>query len=457
VGRTYYPRFAATMVVPSLLDSERVYRLPLLITSAALSRNDHRTADELTLKVAWQNIGLDARLVKDASIFFHWGNVGNPDEEFVPTTTGGRTGAGNCRFAGTVTGVEATAGEGEPYEVTLQARDHTGFFLRAKPFGSKGIPAMSDTLEQAWRKVVSQTPGAEHLSDAIAFHGVNGSARLSDLVGSRFAKLSQVPARTGSDAWGVWQEACGMAGLISFFLVNTCIVTRAESFYRTNDPPVFAWGENIANMVEHRNTVDFNNGVGVTSFDPLSGRMLEAVFPPRSKDDSRNKKSRGRRRLGAVKQLSSAPEAKVVDGYDWWALSGVHTVGALQDYAKAAYLERSKQELQGQLTTADWSLETAGGAEFDFLDLVPGDNVQVFGASRFPDGLKDKTPAEREAYLAGLGIDPEAAALIQETLGDAELRDPTFYVKGFRAHMSSEDVKLDLFYCNRVLVGRDSD
>lgn len=455
----YRPRWYAHLDVPGIGTSAsrkeqeqntRTYRVPLKVASATLSLNHHNQADELELVVDWKNIGLTPRLVRNAEVQFHVSST-DETETWEPTVTGGRTGQGNCRFIGTVLDCSRRMSEEDGDKFTLRALDYTDFFLRAKPFGSSGIPDYSQRLDDAWRRIVSQTPGAERLADRIELRGISEFPTLGDAVSERLKGKGQVHVHRNTDAWAVWQQCVGSLGLISFFELDRLIVTNAEGYYRTSDAPVLRYGENVEELEEVRDGTGFATGVGISSFDPLSGRVIEAVWPPYTEKASKEKKVRAR------KQLTKDPDGALVQRYDWFAYPGITSTAAALSVAKRAYAERSKQEFQGTALTREMVVKTVNGAEFDLLDLRIGDNVWVgTNDNPFDALLSLLTPDERVRYLISQGIDASAAQLMADAAQELAQLDQTFYVRGFKVDMeTSHDAgsfSIEVNYCNRILV-----
>ncbi|HEX2879115.1 MAG TPA: hypothetical protein VHO25_06225, partial [Polyangiaceae bacterium] len=175
----YRPRWHAHLIVPAVgksearirdEDTEETFQLPLKVIGIDHGRNDHNQADDVTLELDWLSVGLDPRLIRNANVIVYYGNA-REDGTWEISNSGGRTGHGNCRFVGTVSKPRRHSAEGSPQTLTLEAIDYTDYFLRAKPFGTNGIPDYSQTLDDAFRRVVSQTPGAERLADRLVKFG----------------------------------------------------------------------------------------------------------------------------------------------------------------------------------------------------------------------------------------------------------------------------------------------
>jgi len=78
-----------------------------------------------------------------------------------------------------------------------------------------------------------------------------------------------------------------MLGLISFIDVDRCVVTTATDYYSAMRPAVLVWGSNLARLSERRDIHFANKGIAVRSFDPITGRTIEALWPPQGQATSK--------------------------------------------------------------------------------------------------------------------------------------------------------------------------
>jgi len=450
------PRMAATLTVPILGTREQRIRqersdelvtLPVRPRSARLLANDHNHADELTLKLDWTEAGVDPRLLDDAVVAFYLGNADDfgrwePSEK-------------NCRFIGLGRKVEAARSSGEAATVEIEAVDYTTLFLEARPFGSSGIPEFKQTLEEAWRRIVSQTPGAERLADRLELRGLNGVPKLSEAVGERFKKLARVPANPETDAWAVWQQCCGMLGLVSFFELDRCIVTTSTALYTEKDPPVLMWGLNLLDWTESRDTTVAGKGIGVASYDPLSQRTLEAYYPPKRDPKATSKV------IAATPQGAQVPPAHF-ERRDWYAFPGITDQAALDRVARRIYEERSRQELLGRATTKEWSVDRlSSGSPFELVDLRAGQCVQVAVDPRDRLLLASLgSEQEQRGYLVQRGYTAAVADLIIRNLGNLAGLSSIYFARNVTTELTLErdtgSFQVEVEYVNRIQIDGDT-
>ncbi|HEU4729976.1 MAG TPA: hypothetical protein VFT22_18895 [Kofleriaceae bacterium] len=411
-----------------------------------LIQNDHNHADEAHVTVDWRDAGTDPRLLRNAAGVLY---LANADERgnWEPTEA-------NARFAGILTRASRRVGRGEAMTVDLEFLDYTTLFLEAKPFGTKGVPDYSQRLDDAWKRVVSQTPGAGVLADRLVLQGLTDFPLLGKAVSKRFAGLAKVPVKnTRTDAWAVWQQCVGMLGLISYIRVDQCVVTTTQSYYTSQDPPRLIWGKNILAMTESRNPY-FGKGVGLASFDPLTGRSVEAFWPPFGD-------ARIRKKVVAAKRKVSAASVRQGEDREYFTWASATDVSALTEIAKRVYEERGKQEMEGTITTAEMFTDTLSGKSFDLLTLKSGDNVRIEFDQRDKE-LLQQLPTERERveYLKKRGYSEDVATLMARNMSDFALLDPTFYVKrvvtSLEVDKEGGSYETEINYVNRILVSGDA-
>jgi hypothetical protein len=454
----YRPRIAAELTVPVMGASadrrrqekdESVIQLPLRPTRCRIVRNNHNVADCCTVTVDWTEAGVDPRLLGDATLEVHIANA----NDFGEWTPGNKS----LCFAGITKQVKADRDSGSAGKVEIECDDYTTLFLHQKPFPSAGVPTYDQTLTEAWQRIVAHTDGAESLSDRIFFEGgaegdVEGieGTPLSASVAQRFAKLAQVPAKPGDDAWTVWQQCVSLLGLISFIHLDKCVVTTARNFYTANDPPLFRWGQNILSWSETRNSERCGKGVGVTSFDPLTLTTLEAFYPPIGDPKVKQKHAK-------AKKAHSAGQNRANEERDYYALPGITEQAALDKAAERIYEETRRQELEGRIVTKEMSVKTLDGELFNLLSLRAGDAIYV---DVTPDNLqllrRMDSDSARIAQLRSQGYEESVAELIVKNLSNLGRLSSTFHIKCLTIELEfgPEEVNfsVEIEYMNQIQI-----
>lgn len=453
---TYRPRFAAVLRVPVMgspqgratqMTDDSLISFPIRIRRAFWESNDHQHADTLRLTAEWRDAGADPRLLSSATVQFYLGNAGD-DGTWSP-------GASTLRFIGALVRPRRIAREGEGFVVELEFQDYTSFFLRAK-LPPSGIPDYSQSLEDAWSRICDNTGyldpngGSTIISTVSALRNrltpvgqlaQSGLPTLGSAAAPRFARLAaRVPVKPGADAWAAWQQCVGMCGLISFIRKDQCIVTLAQDYYSDQNPPRLVWGQNILEMSEARNADLAGKGVGITSFDPLTGRALESFYPPLGSSPSKRALSSG----GAV-----------TDHYEMLPYTGIIDQAALDGLARRVWEERSRQELEGQVSTVEMSVDTLSGDTFDLLSLGPGDAIRIEFEQKDKEALRAiLTMDGRIAYLTSRGYSDGVAQLIAEDADAFTSASPEFCVKrvtvDFETAGDGGSFNVQISYCNRL-------
>jgi len=455
----YRPRFGMKMTVPLLGDArgrkaaeelDTTWTIEVPCKKVEIISTDHNHCDEAHVTAAFRDIGTDVRLLTNATATVHIINA-DPSGRWEMTPA-------NAAFAGVLTRPQRSGDSESGLDVELEFLDYTRLFLKAKPFGQKGIPDFSQTLSEAWKRIVSQTPGAEALSDTLVLQGITGDPKLSDAVAKRFAKFSKVPTKPRCDAWAVWKTTVGMLGLVTYIHLDKCIVTTATNYWTRSDPPRFIWGQNIKHIEESRDEV-YRKGICMTSYDPITMRTVEGFYPPVG-DKSIRKKNVSPKRLGDQNAVLLAEEREYFQ-------SPLPTTDkkVLEKVAQAVYEERSRQELQGTLETKEMVLQTMRSHDFDIVRLKAGDSIRVEFKAEDLEMLQayagsGGTVEAMAGYLKGIGYSPTMAELLARNAKSLSSLDPTFLVKRSEVRIETDEeggtFSARVTYCNRLLVSGDA-
>ena len=440
----YLPRMSATLDVPTLGDAatrvsqntdSNTYRLVLRPIRARLMSNGPNEADELELTVSFDEAGVDPRYLRSGIVQFFLADTASSGGVLTP-------GLGtNCRFIGMVVDVTREFKEDAGKIVTLRAQDYTCLFLACKTYPASKWPTYSDTLQSAWQKVCANTgfwdlssspPVVQStvsvLADQLVFIGANGvedpsmlQTPLGKSMPSRLAGLGTFqagrPGDSQADSWEIWKTVCESLGLITFIRNDRVIVTGVTDFFTAADPPLFIYGKNVLELKETRELGQVSaKNVCVRSFDPLSGKTLEALFPPAGLAIKQ-------KRLGASPKSagSTSTGSKVVNS-ECYELLDLPTPCADQDtlqaIAERIWQERVRQELSGTLTTREMSMASASGQQqYDLLALSAGDQIQIQIDPAALDAIQ-KLPSigQRVQALMNKGYASDIANFIAENL-----------------------------------------
>jgi hypothetical protein len=443
----YYPRWAATLVLPDDAQGSTASRVPVRVRSARLTLNDHNHADELSLGLDWYDAGADPRMLSGAQVLF-W--VGEADEagEWEPTED-------NLMFQGILTRAQRRTAEDER-TVDCEFLDYTALFLRAKPFAASGVPKADMTLGDAWGCILEGFNNADEMINlfggALEFRGniPVGGPVISSAVAARFRNKGKVAVDPKGSAWDVWTKVVGMVGLTTYFDRDKCVVTTTDHLYSVVDPPRMILGENIASLCEERDNQFELKGVRCSSYDPETHRVIEAEWPVEGSEES--KKLKG-------KKSGKGKGAKVKHDYQVFDVPGVSDPQVLLDVAKHAYKQWSIQTFRGTLSTHEMRVATAGGADFNLLRLRHGDSIRIDVAEDLLAVAIGTGAADRQAFFEAQGYSPDAATYMAKRVDDvAELRRE-FFVKEVTTEMETNEdggeYRVEVSFLNKILPGGD--
>lgn len=471
----YRPRMAASIRVPivgsiqeriAMAEDDSVVELPMRVHTGAYVRNDHNHADSCKLIAEWFDAGIDPRIFSSCTCRFWLGNAAD-DGTWQPNDA-------DLRFAGVVTRVgRIMQNEGSGFTVELDFDDYTAFFLESKPFPPEGVPDFSQTLSQAWARIcdhtgpigddgqILSTVGA--LRDRIVFRGKASDVLVGKGVPVRFQKIGKVVPKADTDAWSVWQQVVGAVGLVSFMHLDQCIVTTMTDYYTSVAPPVLVFGQNIAAIEETRDIKFSGKGIGLTSFDPLTGTTIESLWPPVGDKRVKRKKvgaSRASKSTASRAKPKPAPtqdQVRKSEDREYFDVPGVTDQSVLDTYAERVWEERSRQELEGTVTTGEMVVERTDGTAFDILGLAGGDALRIEFDPEHIFEIGQLTDFDaRVARAVDLGYSEQVAEVVARNLGEFAKLDSIFHVKSLSVHAetasTSDDgqFRVEIHFVNRI-------
>lgn len=432
------PRHVAVLDVP--IDGGETIIVPMRVQSANLDSNDHLHADELELTGDIADVGVDPRFVRDANVAYWLEDVKDETQDITSKP---------ARFLGIALEVarrKSAAGN----QLTLKCVDYTSLFLSCKPFPPDGIPAYSDTLLDAWQKICDHTgvfslasnklvSTVAALRSAIDFRGgASASTTLGQAVSARIRKQGgEIIVKPHSDAWAVWQHCVGMCGLVSYIDGNRCVVTTTvDLFADDGSAPALVWGSNILEHEERASARQKAKGVALVSFDPLTGTTIEAFYP--EPGDARFQAQKRPTAKRSAKASVATTEIKSED-YEFQSYPGVTDPAVLFDVARTAYDQRSRQELEGKLTTAEFQVGAPNGGQVDLIGLRSGSSLSVQIDPEIERGVfSTLSNVDRIQYLLARGYSDSAARLIAATAKQRMKYGFTFKAKKVRTELATQ-------------------
>ncbi len=227
----------------------------------------------------------------------------------------------------------------------------------------------------------------------------------------------------------------GSLGLVSYIQGDECFVMTTTEHYRLGESPRLIYGENILEFEENSNTHITGKGVMLKSFDHLTGRTIEAVYPLPGDDRLKLKQSVAKRAAAGKGDID------------------VNSVSA--DYeefnvrAKEAYEEYSRQQMDGSLKTAELVLQDADGKIFDILTLKANDTIIIAIDPDIRNNAHNPGEAYRY-YVDVMGYNDGLAQIIAQNFGSDELQSPQFHVTSMDVDYQDGACMIEIKYHNLI-------
>lgn len=469
----YRPRMAATLAVPVYEANSELARqahgsdtieIPLLVKSAKLTRNSHKHPDTLSLTCDWRDCGIDPRFVRSATCDFY---IDNADTfgRIVPSLD-------NCEFTGVCTSVSRTSRVDGGFEVAIEFEDYTSFFLAQTRYPEAGVPQFSSSLKDAWRLVCDNTgffdissgkivSSVARLRERLVFRGgVDPDQAIGkDSVLPVMQRMGTIEAKSKS-AWEVWQYCVAMLGLISFIDGDQCIVTTASENYSVDTDrhlvgnASLVWGENIAEMEERVASANNGRGVALTSFDCVTGSVIEAYYP--APGDPRIHIRRASAKTTGIRNVSTKPTRELgfaqTDQYDFFPYNYAQTIETLEAAAQRVYEEFSRQTMEGRLVTKEMSVDSPDGKNINLLKLRAGDPIRVEVMRGVREKLSSNSSYEDKFQYLTIerGYADQTAALLISNSAALDTLKSDFVVQTASISLSDTDFSVDIKYISYI-------
>lgn len=373
-------------------------------------RGSHNKADEATVTVDAAAFGFPIRQVAGCVYSLYYALAENPSDSVKSPA--------NERFFGVVVDYDL---DDQGRQVVLKAQD-LSYLCRRKTYpvrktivqNAEGIttstidptPHYSDGLQQACERMLSILPefADKTLAPPLTFRQTDAlkNASLSSLVHGRASK-APIQLHPDCNVWEGIEHLCGLLGLhVRVELREIVIRTSEEVFAGRSSKATFIFGGKTGNCFGprfHKKPVANRNGVRVNAINPETRQIVTAVYPSESVQRQISKKQPRRSRPAPKsptnKKPALSPPAPPRDVYE--LDPGHYTQEALEAKAKAIWLERSRQEADGTVSSPLWTDEV--------LTLSNGDLVTI------------KVDYDVSQAIAQIGDDAAASTYLQDNLG----------------------------------------
>lgn len=445
------PDITVQLSVPRLDSRTDFVLISPEVLEAKWTRNNHLVADELMLTFSWKESGLDPRQIHNARCaMYMWDRA---YESFNAEK--------HLRFTGICVKVNRKKTDGA-VTVEMTFHDYTSMFINMKPFPTRGMPEWNEDLTQIWEKICDNTgyyePGTdkiisavEALRDNLIFRVSNDAfavRKLGETVNPRFHAISKPSPPKRCDAWAVWQYVVTSLGLLSFIDGDQCIVADASKHYDPKKAAKFIWGENILEFDEEADCAISQKGVLAQSFDPLTGQVMEAFYPPIGDERIKTKKqaiNRAAKGKGAINANDTSGE------YEPYEANHIHDQAALDRWAANIFEERSRQGLEGSFKTVEMRATDPAGNDYDILDYGSGDAI-IVGVRQDCLDLFDveiKSEDDRVRFLVfNYGYDEGVARLIAKNIDQEKFQHPVFHISSMEVELGPEKFNIEIKYHN---------
>lgn len=454
MSRIYYPQ--ALVRVTAIVQLSRDEDLTKEVTfdvrprSVTLVRNDFNTADQLEIEFDAAKFPILPRNFNNALVQLYMGDGAQIDTEYETITSDAFV-----RFIGYVDDPEMSLSEDDE-TVKWKALDYTHLILSLRHPAVSIVPAYSDLLFTALRRILDAIPGGDAIG--LRADGFTVWPRLS-AGAPPGAEDAKIPVLKDDTAWHLIKRACDAVSMIPRIELDELVVGVSRGL-RQAQRPVFVYGGNLSTYHEKRITARAKEGIGLRAYDVSQRKYIAAVFPapgdiaiakhvPRkaaTKAGSKGKKT--------VKQPSTVGANGVkIDPNDkrhWWPWGPVGSQAELNDAAERIYLARARQEFEATFGCPEMLVPDLDDVTTDYvidvLSLSSGGQVHV---DVWPEQQailgQFQTQDERRAFLANEGFEESVADVLAAafTAGvqsglDMYLKKATFKLSDDGFDMSAE-------------------
>lgn len=450
---TYKVHNLLELDVPSRFGSRTNFTqiYPRVITSKWI-KNNHLEADELTVTIGWKEGGLDPRLIKNArGAFWIWDSARTDFDR-----------AKHLKFTGIAKKITRKIEE-NGWVVEITFHDYTTLFINNKPLKTDGLPYYTDTLQKIWERICDNTgwqdpangkilSNVSALRDSLVFAREDIRTRtLGEMTNKRFLKIARPSPKHGASSWDVWQWVIGSLGLISYIDKDQCVITDTTEHYAKANAARAIYGENIHTLEESVDTDITSKGILLKSLDPLTGRILEAFYPPPGDERIKTKRSAVSKKSEEGAIITANEVSGQYEEYNRWDVTDQK---ALDNCAQQAYEERSRQEIEGSFKTAEMTLFTNDGDQVEILDLRAGEALAIATDPGLRDTLRGLVGGEEEQirYLVEhCDYDEDVALLIARNLDVDELNSPIFHIKSIELDHGPDNYEVEVKFHNLIV------
>lgn len=438
MSRATYPK--AGVILKVLFEDfaggvdSTVHTLELVPRKVEIARNSHREADTFRLELDYRDFPFDPRALRAVHVRILLGDTEDPAVPLAADVVRYQA------FIGYADVPECLFGE-DGETVTLEGRDYTGQWLDQK-WGGASID-IARPLGEVVKHICSRIAGMEDVP-------VDYSYKAADVQLSALMGRTRYAPEQGDDAWTVLVDLCGRAGLLPLFNFDRLQILSASDFSGQGKDifglspqfggrkVAFLYGQNVARLTFKRRFAEVRSKqIELRCWDPQACRASLARWPAEPIVLSKKISTKGK---------VSQDSAPILPFY----VTGSYSEVALQERAKAIYEEMARQQIEGELETADM-VDLDGSVD---LPLVGnGDGLVVKLQGLVYSSIEGMSDAEALAFLTRgpRALDPALAQALLTSRKKAGQLASSFYVQEARHSWGRDDgYKLSVKFINYV-------
>jgi hypothetical protein len=375
-------------------------------------RGSHNKADEVRVDLDLTAFDFPIRLIAGAFLTLYYGLTERADGDIATKE--------NIRFMGVVVDY---SNDYHANSTSVEAQDLT-YLCRRKSYPVRKTqvldsddnviaevnptPYYRDSLKTNIKRLLSMLPEfckpGEQPPLQIRDTPALANANLAKLVGPR-AQKTPIPLHPDCTVWEAIEHLCGLVGCHVGLELNEIVVRSSEEVFagRTSRCTLIYGGANgnAFGPKFHKKPLANRNGVRVIAMDPETHKLKSAIYPSETELRAiKAKQPKHPKQVKAAPKKASTKPKRPPDALprDVQELDpGQYTQEALEERAKAIWLERSRQECDGSVATPIWTEE--------ILALKNADLITV------------RVNADLADQIQALGDDTAASFLLQDVLG----------------------------------------
>lgn len=442
----YFPQCTAILrvrwenVKPNNNSFEEVSDLPILCKSVRVSINDYTQADTFDIEVDYKNFPFDPRCIRAVAVTIAMEDAkrvfsgDNSLKYIVPRISGNNP---NVVFIGFADEERITFND-STRTVRLEGRDYTALLIDKKY--NKGAISLEDTVD----KVIAGILADAKETEAIKLNNqVQGDLPiLSSYWGEKDLLSGKRGVKKDETYWDVIQDIVRRAGLIAYIELDKLVLAKPRNIYDKTKAKKFVYGKNLLSL-EFSRKIGRRRGfnIVVRSLNLNSKEVLEAKIPAEATQEWSDATgiSNTEVKLKTLKADGTAEvkEKEDVAPYMSFLVADVSSKDHLIEIGQQLYEEIGRQEIEGNMETAEMATADGLNKEFNILQARNGTPLQIFLEQGDMKVLADsnKNRANVAQYLISRGWPSKVATIFSQKYNEFS---NIFYTKSVEFTLNNE-------------------